>query len=75
MTLKLTRRRALSGIGVGLAAPWLLTRHASRAVAAENSIFQHGVASGDPDSNSVVLWTRVTSQDPSVSVRWEIAGD
>jgi len=39
--------------------------------------FYHGVASGDPYPNSVVLWTRVTpkTQLSSVEVEWEIATD
>ncbi|MGJ8669149.1 MAG: alkaline phosphatase D family protein [Oceanococcus sp.] len=38
--------------------------------------FLHGVASGDPYSDSVVLWTRVTSESAGpVSVRWEVFAD
>lgn len=39
-------------------------------------LFQHGVASGDPHSTSVVLWTRVTQagSDP-VPVFWDMATD
>jgi alkaline phosphatase D len=39
--------------------------------------FYHGVASGDPLADRVILWTRVTPQDSmaSVSVKWEIAED
>src|SRR5690625_7687940 len=35
--------------------------------------FAHGVASGDPISNSVVLWTRITALEAEVTVRWEIS--
>ncbi|KAI8804120.1 alkaline phosphatase [Cladochytrium replicatum] len=38
--------------------------------------FNHGVASGDPDANSVVLWTRVTPSSSSVSavtLQYEVA--
>ncbi len=36
--------------------------------------FLHGVASGDPLSNSVILWTRVTPSDATaVTVNWEIS--
>jgi alkaline phosphatase D len=37
--------------------------------------FYHGVASGDPLLNSVIIWTRVTPDDSvaTVSVRWEIS--
>ena len=39
--------------------------------------FYHGVASGDPTSDGVVIWTRVTPRDADVSipVRWVIALD
>lgn len=41
----------------------------------ENSWFRHGVASGDPATNSVVLWTRVTTPHVSQPVTWTIARD
>lgn len=39
--------------------------------------FYHGVASGDPLHDRVILWTRVTPADslPSIDVTWEIAED
>lgn len=39
--------------------------------------FYHGVASGDPLTDRVVIWTRVTPPDSAVSVlvKWEIAED
>jgi alkaline phosphatase D len=36
-------------------------------------LFQHGVASGDPDASSVVLWTHVASADAQASGTWEVA--
>jgi alkaline phosphatase D len=40
-------------------------------------LFQHGVASGDPLQDRVILWTRVTPQSPRtvVAVRFEVATD
>jgi alkaline phosphatase D len=39
-------------------------------------MFRHGVASGDPDVESVVLWTRVEADgSTSKTVRWELARD
>ena len=37
--------------------------------------FYHGVASGDPMSNSVIIWTRVTPEDsiPKIDVEWEVS--
>src|ERR1700740_3361037 len=39
--------------------------------------FYHGVASGDPLPDRVIIWTRVTPEDSanSVSVLWEVAED
>ncbi len=38
--------------------------------------FLHGIASGDPLGDRVILWTRVTPErDGDVSVSWEIATD
>jgi alkaline phosphatase D len=42
---------------------------------AGRTIFRHGVASGDPDQQSVVLWTRVTTDAENESVQWAIASD
>ena len=42
-----------------------------------NSIsFNHGIASGDPLTDAIILWTRLTpSSDGEVTVSWEIALD
>lgn len=39
--------------------------------------FYHGVASGDPLHDRVIIWTRVTPDDslPSIAVNWEISVD
>ncbi len=39
--------------------------------------FQHGVASGDPLADRVILWTRISWPERSepVSVRWQVARD
>ncbi|ADG09031.1 alkaline phosphatase [Caulobacter segnis] len=39
--------------------------------------FEHGVASGDPLQDRVILWTRVTAPDAKlpVGVRWDVAID
>ncbi len=40
-------------------------------------IFAHGVASGDPLNNRVIIWTRVSpaSPDDNLTVEWQIASD
>ncbi len=50
-------------------------RHSSKR-ASLTGAFAHGVASGDPLSDRVILWTRITPDDPSVSslnVNWEMS--
>jgi alkaline phosphatase D len=42
-------------------------------------LFRHGVASGDPLTDRVILWTRITPPDPAstspIDVRWRIGSD
>lgn len=47
------------------------------AAAAPGSRFRHGVASGDPLTDRVILWTRVTPPSPVsvVEVQWLVATD
>jgi alkaline phosphatase D len=37
--------------------------------------FRHGVASGDPLADSIILWTRVSGQAAPVRVGWQLARD
>ncbi len=37
--------------------------------------FYHGVASGDPLPDRIILWTRITTQNASETVGWEISTD
>ena len=37
--------------------------------------FYHGVASGDPLKDAVIIWTRVTTESPSTDVEWEMSSD
>ena len=57
---------------------------APAAAAAESEVFRHGVASGDPLPDGVLLWTRVTPTadaepgsglGPDVDVDWQLATD
>lgn len=69
----LTRRTTLAGLAAGTA----LTLTATGARAAEpqgSARFRHGVASGDPDATSVVIWTRISASGP-MPVEWEVAHD
>ena len=37
--------------------------------------FYHGVASGDPLTDRVIIWTRVTADTASLQVKWRVARD
>lgn len=67
-------KRSGAGAAALVAAPALLPMGAQAAV---NTVFQHGVASGDPLSDRVILWTRVTptTARPAVVVTYVIATD
>jgi alkaline phosphatase D len=45
--------------------------------AESRKVFRHGVASGDPLADRVLLWTRISGAAPTseVDVRWELARD
>jgi len=44
--------------------------------ASQRSVFLHGIASGDPTADSVILWTRVSvDSSRAVDVNWRIAED
>jgi alkaline phosphatase D len=86
-----TRRRFLTQTGSISLMPWLLT-HAGCGPSASNEsevkgpasseqvAFLHGVASGDPLADGVILWTRITVQGeraeaPPLEVEWRIGLD
>ena len=75
----LTRRRFLWSAAAS-AAVWPHLLHAQSPATAASGVFRHGVASGDPLTDRVILWTRVTpggatgSAGP-VNVQWRIAAD
>lgn len=82
----LSRREFLKGAGSAavVAGTGLAARSASLLAASGDSPFQHGVASGDPVPDGIVLWTRVTPTPkatpgsgvgPAVTVHCEIAHD
>ncbi len=64
--------RAILGGGL-LAWTGLLARISG---AATRLSFEHGIASGDPLADRVILWTRVSGADAkSLKVRWQLASD
>ncbi len=77
--MKITRRNFLQGT---LASAVVPVSFSLSGCVGEAQIFQHGVASGDPLADRVILWTRVTIPEtyqniaPEViTVQWQIAVD
>ena len=83
--MSLTRRqflwRAAATAALGspcLREPWAAAVRAQASPESAAGPFRHGVASGDPQADRVMLWTRVTpmpGSDSPVEVRWRIATD
>lgn len=77
-----TRRRFVSAVslaaiagGCANGAPTTTAGTGGRAEA-RDGVFRHGVASGDPLGDRVILWTRVTAPGAApMAVRWQIAAD
>lgn len=68
----LSRRTTLAAFSAAAAATALPAF--GKATGPAREMFRHGIASGDPDATSVVLWTRISSVD-STPVEWEVASD
>ena len=78
---RITRRTAiatgLAGGAASCASAPKMTPYTAKTTRAEG-VFKHGVASGDPAPDSIVLWTRITRQNEAlgeINVEWEIADD
>lgn len=67
--MKIDRRKALALLGLGAAAP-----AAAQGLNAGKVRFDHGVASGDPLHDRVILWTRISPERPggAVAYRWRL---
>ena len=69
------RRRFLQGLLAALVVSFIGMRKPG-AQGWGGYVFRHGVASGDPDTDSVILWTRVSgATSRPIRVRWEVATD
>ncbi|GGO81730.1 alkaline phosphatase D family protein [Wenjunlia tyrosinilytica] len=79
------RRTVVKAVAAGTAGAALIPLGVTAlASAAEASVFLHGVASGDPLPDGILLWTRVTptpdatpgsGKGPSTDVEWTVATD
>lgn len=70
-TAEVSRRALLAGIA-GTAAFIAMPSALLARSAAANPTFRHGVASGDPDATSVVLWTHVAAKSAATGT-WELS--
>jgi alkaline phosphatase D len=75
MTKKISRRQAVLGVSSTLLLPAACGRTPSKPDVQFDSTFAHGVASGDPDTTSVVIWTRVSGARNPITVDWYVASD
>ena len=73
---RISRRHFLHTSSVALGALPLVRSTAAFAQTADAE-FRHGVASGDPLADRVILWTRVTPTSPAAAatVSWQVARD
>ncbi len=72
--MRLNRREFLwSTAASGLVLPFTL--RAQQPSFLSSGPFAHGVASGDPLSDRVILWTRVSAGNGIPDIRWTIAAD
>ena len=70
--MRIDRRRALALLGFGAATPAMAQ---DAALYSGPVAFRHGVASGDPLADRVMLWTRITPADPKAAdivYRWRL---
>jgi alkaline phosphatase D len=78
--MPITRRKFIQGAAASAALIPLVIRAEQSATDSGLRLFRHGVASGDPLTDRVMLWTRVTipptrSATGPVEVQWVIASD
>jgi len=72
--MRLSRRDFIwTTTATGLLLPWSARAQSRRSAAAKT--FAHGVASGDPLTDRVILWTRVTTANAAADVNWKLATD
>ncbi|MEM9209559.1 MAG: PhoD-like phosphatase N-terminal domain-containing protein, partial [Pseudomonadota bacterium] len=73
--MKLNRRQTLLGMSTAMLLPAACATRTPAGRTYTNSTFVHGVASGDPGPDSVVLWTRISGASRRTDVSWRVAID
>ena len=76
--MSVDRRRALKLLGLGALSPAAASPMAANP-SETPSRFRHGVASGDPTSTRLIIWTRITPRDSdraaALPLTWVVAED
>ena len=76
MEKKFTRRQVLKLASGAILLPFACTHSPNtKKRIPGNKYFIHGIASGDPDHSSVVIWTRVSQIENPIQVKWQMATD
>jgi alkaline phosphatase D len=75
--MRTVSRRGFLTVGGAALGALPLVRSIDGFAQATDPVFRHGVASGDPLVDRVILWTRVTPRAPtgSATVSWQVARD
>lgn len=75
--MKSNRREVLTALAALGIAPHAFAKHSEHGQGAAPVRFLHGVASGDPLHDRVILWTRLTPRrvDDEIDGRWRVARD
>lgn len=72
MSNELDRRQLLVALAAAGALPGCAN---SKPAVPVSGTFCHGVASGDPGADSIVLWTRISGVEAPVSLIWEVSAE
>lgn len=51
----------------------VINNQRDKGLVTDHELFKHGVASGDPLSDKVIIWTRVNTQKRVANVQWEVS--
>lgn len=73
--MTITRRSALAALATASGTALIPGCRTTQSVPLQAQVFRHGVASGDPDSDSIVIWTRISGAQRATQVSWVVSTD
>jgi len=74
--MTVSRRRFIrAAAGATVVAPGIVACAGAGTQPVVDSAFAHGVASGDPLQDRVIIWTRVSTSAATVEVSWQVSKD